>query len=361
MRRFPAFLLVLIALAFVPLSCSDLSVDPAEEDLTASPAPTSARASAALPFDIGLDEAQKQMLFRVLAGVTEPERIATEDHQAMVQQLSDARAQIIAVHEEKVFELQQSDLTPEEQAQQAQAQEALRDFALSFMDKSLAALARDASATVAPTLPLPRIAPEALAPMEHRAAAPTIFCVQPPNGRVGELVLIFGTNFDFGAIPFFGSVPSIPLFTLSSPFNVPFFGRLSVMITPVPPNIFQGNTPLTIEFNGERSEPTPFRVRLFGDTYDQGPDPELWCSNPQEGGFLQPVLLLGFDFDEDSDPFFGSIPALNLGTFTLPFEIPFFGTFSGMLTLNPRLFPGDVGITVRRDGDQTESVPFEVR
>ena len=301
------------------------------------------------------------MLFQVLAGVTEPERIAEEDHQAMVQQLTDARAQIVAIHEEKTFALQQADLSPEERTQQAQAHEALRDFALSFMDQSLGALKRDASAALAPMSPLPRMVPEALAPIEQRAAAPTIFCVQPPNGRVGELVLIFGTNFDFGAIPFFGSVPSIPLFTLASPFEVPFFGRLSVMITPVPPNIFQGNTPLTIEFNGERSEPTPFRVRLFGDTYDQGPDPELWCSNPQEGGFLQPVLLLGFDFDEDSDPFFGSIPALNLGTFTLPFEIPFFGTFSGMITLNPRLLPGNTNITVRRDGDRTERIPFTVR
>ncbi len=191
-------------------------------------------------------------------------------------------------------------------------------------------------------------------------SAPTIFCVQPPDGRIGELVLIFGTNFDLGAVPFFGSVPSIPLFTFASPRAVPGFGRLSVLVAPVPPNLFQGNTPLRIQYQGQSSSPTPFRVRLFGGTYQQGPDPELWCAEPREGGFLQPVVLLGFDFTEDSAPFFGPVPALNLGTFTLPIEIPFFGTFSAMLTLVPSFVPGPAAVTVRRDGGRTERVPFQI-
>ncbi len=188
----------------------------------------------------------------------------------------------------------------------------------------------------------------------------TIFCVYPPDARIGDRVIIFGTNFDTGAIALFGSTPSVPTFIYSTPDPVPTYGHLSIMVALVPPAIFAGSTPIRVQFQGETSNPEPFRTRLFGGSYNQGPDPELWCTEPEQGRFLRPVALIGFDFTDESVPFFGAIPSLNLGTVTFP-NIPLFGRFSAMLTFVPSFFPGTVDVTVRRNGDVTESVPFQVR
>lgn len=190
---------------------------------------------------------------------------------------------------------------------------------------------------------------------------PTIFCIYPPDGRIGDRVIVFGTNFDIGALAYFGAIPSVPTFIFSSPDEVPGYGRLSVLVAPVPPNLLQGNTPLKVRYQGQTTNSVPFRVRLFGGSYNQGPDPELWCSEPEEGDFLSPIVLLGYDFTEESVPYFGSIASINLGTFTLPEPIPLFGTFSAMLTFVPSFFPGTVNLNVRRNGDVTESVRFRIK
>ncbi len=143
-------LLLLTALALVPLSCSDLSVDPVEEDLAPLPESSPTEATTALPFSTGLNETQQQVLFRVLGGVTEPDHLDPAQRASMVQALTEARAQAVALHEEQVLALRSSDLAPHEHAERAQADAAFRDFTLSFLDKAVAALTGGAAVAAVP-------------------------------------------------------------------------------------------------------------------------------------------------------------------------------------------------------------------
>lgn len=140
--RLPFALPTLLAvLAMVPLACSELGVDPAEaEDAAAVPAASPEEGSAALPFNTGLNEAQQQSLFSVLAGVTDRDQLDPSEREAMVQALTDSRARAVAIHDRQVASIQASELAPEAKAERVQQQAAFRDFALSFFDKALAAL-----------------------------------------------------------------------------------------------------------------------------------------------------------------------------------------------------------------------------
>lgn len=194
---------------------------------------------------------------------------------------------------------------------------------------------------------------------EEGAVTPTAWCVYPSNARPLDPVIVFGTDFDLGALAFFGSVPSVPIFVFAAPDSSPV--PFAFMVVPVPPALLGGSAPLSIEYLGQRSNREPFRVRLLGNGYQQGPDPELWCSQPEAASIFEPVALFGFDFTEESVPYFGLIPSVNLGSFTNPIVVPPFGTFSAMITVVPPSFPGNVQVNVRRGGDRTESIPFRIR
>lgn len=91
------------------------------------------------------------------------------------------------------------------------------------------------------------------------AAAPTILLVLPAEGEVLAPVLIVGTNFGDLPIPFFGFFPSAPLFTFNTP-RIPFIGRISLMVTAVPPTFFPGRVDLTVLADFQTSNAVDFRI-----------------------------------------------------------------------------------------------------
>jgi len=96
------------------------------------------------------------------------------------------------------------------------------------------------------------------APVEAVAAAPDIWFVFPAEGATLDPVLLVGTDFGSG-IPFFGIVPSAPLLRLQAP-ELPFVGRLSLMVTAVPPVFFGGVVPLTVVRGLQSSNAVDFRI-----------------------------------------------------------------------------------------------------
>ncbi|MDA0667623.1 MAG: hypothetical protein O3A95_06255 [Planctomycetota bacterium] len=90
------------------------------------------------------------------------------------------------------------------------------------------------------------------------AAAPTILFVLPAEGETLDPVVIIGTNFGDLPLPFFGFIPSAPLFTKS--LRIPFLGRVSVLVTGVPPTFFPGRVDLTVLANFQTSNAVDFRI-----------------------------------------------------------------------------------------------------
>ncbi|MFK5955152.1 MAG: hypothetical protein QM477_01765 [Planctomycetota bacterium] len=91
------------------------------------------------------------------------------------------------------------------------------------------------------------------------ATAPTILFVFPAEGQTLDPVLIVGTNFGDLPIPFFGFIPSAPLFLFNTP-RLPVLGQLSVMVTGVPPTFFPGRVGLTVLANFQSSNAVNFRI-----------------------------------------------------------------------------------------------------
>jgi hypothetical protein len=111
-------------------------------------------------------------------------------------------------------------------------------------------LAAPMAADAAP-VPAPVVAPAA-------AAAPDLWFVFPAEGATLDPVVLVGTDFGNG-IPFFGIVPSAPLLRLEAP-ELPFVGRLSLMVTAVPPMFFGGVVPLTVVRGLQSSNAVDFRI-----------------------------------------------------------------------------------------------------
>ena len=108
----------------------------------------------------------------------------------------------------------------------------------------------DGAPAVAPTL-----APTTTAAV---AAAPDLWFVLPAQGAPLTPVLMVGSGFGDG-LPFFGIVPSVPLFRFNTP-GLPFLGSLSLMVTGVPPIPFPGVVPLTVLRGLQASNAVDFRV-----------------------------------------------------------------------------------------------------
>jgi hypothetical protein len=87
-------------------------------------------------------------------------------------------------------------------------------------------------------------APTAPIPVAAAATAPEIWFVFPAEGAPLTPILLVGTDFGNG-IPFFGFLPSVPLFTFQTP-TLPFIGAISLMVTPVTLLPFPGVVPLKI-------------------------------------------------------------------------------------------------------------------
>ncbi len=144
LRHPPLLVLAVLApLAAFPLACTDLSVDPAEADGASAVAMAEAVEQASeepsvLPFNTGLDERQQRLLFGVLAGVTTPDELDPAQREALVRALTEARARAVAVQARQAA--RQSGLPSQEQTDRAEHDAAFHDFALSFLDKALAAL-----------------------------------------------------------------------------------------------------------------------------------------------------------------------------------------------------------------------------
>jgi len=91
------------------------------------------------------------------------------------------------------------------------------------------------------------------------AAAPSILFVLPAEGATLDPVVIVGTNFGDFPIPFFGFIPSAPVFTFNTP-RFPFLGQLSLMVTAVPPTFFPGRVDLTVLADFQTSNAVDFRI-----------------------------------------------------------------------------------------------------
>lgn len=96
-------------------------------------------------------------------------------------------------------------------------------------------------------------------PQATVAAAPEILFVFPAEGGQFDPVVIFGTNFGDFPVPFFGFIPSVPLYTFNTP-RIPFIGTLSVTITGVPFVLFPGVVDLTLVSNFRTSNAVDFRL-----------------------------------------------------------------------------------------------------
>jgi hypothetical protein len=96
-------------------------------------------------------------------------------------------------------------------------------------------------------------------PQVTLAQAPEILFVFPAEGGQFDPVLLVGTNFGDFPIPFFGFVPSVPLYTFNTP-RIPFIGTISVTITGVPFVLFPGMVDLTVVSNFQTSNAVDFRL-----------------------------------------------------------------------------------------------------
>jgi hypothetical protein len=107
------------------------------------------------------------------------------------------------------------------------------------------------------------VAPAAVAPQAQSQAlartAPTLLFALPSSGSELDPVVLVGTDFGNGALPFFGFIPSAPLFTFNSP-ELPFIGSISVMLTAVPFTFFPGTVDLTVIRGFQSSNSIDFTI-----------------------------------------------------------------------------------------------------
>lgn len=107
------------------------------------------------------------------------------------------------------------------------------------------------------------VAPAAVAPQAQSQAlvgsAPTLLFALPSSGSELDPVVLVGTDFGNGALPFFGFIPSVPLFTFNSP-ELPFIGSVSVMLTAVPFTFFPGRVDLTVLSGFQASNAIDFTI-----------------------------------------------------------------------------------------------------
>ena len=96
-------------------------------------------------------------------------------------------------------------------------------------------------------------------PQANLAQAPEIWFVFPAQGEQLDPVLIVGTNFGDLPIPFFGFIPSVPLYIFNTP-SIPFVGTISLTLTGVPFSFFPGVVDLTIVSNFQTSNAVDFRM-----------------------------------------------------------------------------------------------------
>lgn len=89
--------------------------------------------------------------------------------------------------------------------------------------------------------------------------APTLWLSIPGEGETFDLVVLIGTNFGDFPIPFFGIVPSVPVFTISTP-DLPLLGSISATLTAVPFYLFPGNVNLTVTNGFQTSNAIDFRL-----------------------------------------------------------------------------------------------------
>ena len=94
---------------------------------------------------------------------------------------------------------------------------------------------------------------------------PRIFIVLPTSGSPLTPVLIGGSGFAAGAVPFFGTppgslTPGVTLLTVSLQ-NFPLLGTVSATVTFVPPGTPLESSAVQLEYLGQRSNPFPFEVR----------------------------------------------------------------------------------------------------
>ncbi len=117
------------------------------------------------------------------------------------------------------------------------------------------------SLLVAPVLD-PAPAAEAPAPLtESAAGAAELWLVLPPVGTPLTPVVTVGLDFyDDGYLPYFGVVPSVPVFQFG--LDVPLLGELSLMVTTVPVVAPSGSTQFSLRkgFFGQQSNKLPFLV-----------------------------------------------------------------------------------------------------
>jgi hypothetical protein len=88
---------------------------------------------------------------------------------------------------------------------------------------------------------------------------PRIFVVLPTSMSGFLPVVIAGSNFDSGAVPFFNGVPSITLFNWSTQ-NIPLIGSIGIGVTIVPPSAPLGAGNVQVEYFGQKSNPFPFTI-----------------------------------------------------------------------------------------------------
>lgn len=111
----------------------------------------------------------------------------------------------------------------------------------------------------APTQPLADQVVATPATAATTATAPSILFVFPSEGEELDPVLLVGTNFGDFPIPFFGFIPSVPIFTFNTP-EIPFIGTISVMVTGVPPTFFHTTVDLTVVSSFQVSNAVDFRM-----------------------------------------------------------------------------------------------------
>lgn len=92
-----------------------------------------------------------------------------------------------------------------------------------------------------------------------RARPPELYLVFPAEGEALDPVILLGSNFGPAPIPWFGILPSVPLYTFNSP-PIPFFGTLSLTITTVPLHLFPSQVSVTVTTAAGRSNGLPFRM-----------------------------------------------------------------------------------------------------
>ncbi len=116
---------------------------------------------------------------------------------------------------------------------------------------------------LAPHAPAAPTADQAIAPQPPAAsaAAGEIWFSFPGEGTVLTPVLLVGMDFaNQGLLPYFGLIPSIPLFQFGV--DIPFLGQVAIMVTTVPILVLPGDTELFLKrgFFGQESNHLPFTV-----------------------------------------------------------------------------------------------------